>query len=187
MNSDLPKSRAICTRSFSPNDEPRGESLVRGRRASMAGMTITVARDGGRSSMARYSPPVIILIALLCAGVIPPFVFLAYSSLHELDPSGAFGAFTFGHFAAIFSSRTFGSAIVNSAVYSSGLGAARAGDRRDPGLARGADRRFPAAGSLCVLDRIARHSLRSLYRCLDFVPRQSRSGQCLLATDVRRH
>lgn len=86
----------------------------------MAGMTITVARDGGRSSMARYSPPVIILIALLCAGVIPPFVFLAYSSLHELDPSGAFGAFTFGHFAAIFSSRTFGSAIVNSAVYSLG-------------------------------------------------------------------
>jgi iron(III) transport system permease protein len=86
----------------------------------MVGMTITVARDGGRSSMARYSPPVIILIALLCAGVIPPFVFLAYSSLHELDPSGAFGAFTFGHFAAIFSSRTFGSAIVNSAVYSLG-------------------------------------------------------------------
>ena len=95
--------------------------LVRGRRASMAGMTITIARDGGRSSMVRrYSPQVIILIALLCAGVIPPFVFLAYSSLHELDPSGAFGAFTFGHFAAIFSSRTFGSVIVNSAVYSLG-------------------------------------------------------------------
>ena len=87
----------------------------------MAGMTIAVARDGGRPSMARhYSPQVIILIALLCAGVIPPFVFLAYSSLHELDPSGAFGAFTFGHFAAIFSSRTFGSVIVNSAVYSLG-------------------------------------------------------------------
>jgi iron(III) transport system permease protein len=87
----------------------------------MAGMTIAVARDGGRSSMARrHSPQVIILIALLCAGVIPPFVFLAYSSLHELDPSGAFGAFTFGHFTAIFSSRTFGSVIVNSAVYSLG-------------------------------------------------------------------
>src|SRR5258708_21218499 len=84
-------------------------------------MTIAVARDGGRSSMARrYSPQVIVLIALLCAGVIPPFVFLAYSSLHELDPSGAFGAFTFGHFAAIFSSRTFGSVIVNSAVSSLG-------------------------------------------------------------------
>lgn len=86
----------------------------------MAGMTIAVARDGGRSSMARYSPQVVILIALLCAGVIPPFVFLAYSSLHELDPTGAFGAFTFGHFAAIFSSRTFGSVIANSAVYSLG-------------------------------------------------------------------
>ena len=84
-------------------------------------MTIAVARGGGRSSMVRRtSPQVIILIALLCAGVMPPFVFLAYSSLHELDPSGAFGAFTFGHFAAIFSSRTFGSVIVNSAVYSLG-------------------------------------------------------------------
>jgi iron(III) transport system permease protein len=84
-------------------------------------MTIAVARDGGRSSVIRrHSPQVIILIALLCAGVIPPFVFLVYSSLHELDPSGAFGAFTFGHFTAIFSSRTFGSAIINSAVYSLG-------------------------------------------------------------------
>jgi iron(III) transport system permease protein len=87
----------------------------------MAGMTIAVARDGGRSSMAhRTSPQVIILIALLCAAVIPPFVFLAYSSLHDLDASGGFGAFTFGHFAAIFSSRTFGSVILNSAVYSLG-------------------------------------------------------------------
>src|ERR1043165_6911635 len=84
-------------------------------------MMIAIARDGGRSSMAhRASPQVIILIALLCVGVIPPFVFLAYSSLHELDPSGAFGAFTLGHFAAIFKGRTFSSVIVNSAVYSLG-------------------------------------------------------------------
>jgi len=84
-------------------------------------MTIAVARDSGWSSTARrISPQVVILIALLCAGVIPPFVFLAYSSLHELDPSGGFGTFTFGHFAAIFGSRTFGSVIVNSAVYSLG-------------------------------------------------------------------
>jgi iron(III) transport system permease protein len=83
-------------------------------------MTIAAARDGGRSSTVRYSPQVVILSVLLCAGVIPPFVFLAYSSLHELDPTGGFGAFTFGHFAAIFSSRTFGSVIVNSAVYSLG-------------------------------------------------------------------
>ena len=106
-------------------------------------MTIAVARDGGRSSTARYSPQVIVLIALLCVGVIPPFVFLAYSSLHELDPSGAFGVFTFGHFAAIFSSRTFNSVIVNSAVYSLGsallalvIGAAQAwlAERTDAAL-----------------------------------------------------
>ncbi len=106
-------------------------------------MTIAVARDGGRSSTARYSPQVIVLIALLCVGVIPPFVFLAYSSLHELDQSGAFGVFTFGHFAAIFSSRTFNSVIVNSAVYSLGsallalvIGAAQAwlAERTDAAL-----------------------------------------------------
>jgi iron(III) transport system permease protein len=106
-------------------------------------MTIAVARDGGRSSTARYSPQVMVLIALLCVGVIPPFVFLAYSSLHEFDPSGAFGVFTFGHFAAIFSSRTFGSVIVNSAVYSLGsallalvIGAAQAwlAERTDAAL-----------------------------------------------------
>jgi iron(III) transport system permease protein len=82
---------------------------------------MAVARDGGRSStIRRTSPQVVILVALLCAGVIPPFVFLAYSSLHELDPSGAFGAFTLGHFAAIFGNRTFSSVILNSAVYSLG-------------------------------------------------------------------
>jgi iron(III) transport system permease protein len=87
----------------------------------MAEMTIAIARGGGRSSMIRrHSPQVIILIALLCAAVVPPFAFLAYSSLHELDASGGFGAFTFGHFAAIFSSRTFGSVIVNSVTYSLG-------------------------------------------------------------------
>src|SRR6185295_4303400 len=106
-------------------------------------MTIAVARDGGRSSTARYSPQVIVLTVLFCVSIIPPFVFLAYSSLHELDPSGAFGAFTFGHFAAIFSSRTFNSVLVNSAVYSLGsallalvIGAAQAwlAERTDAAL-----------------------------------------------------
>ena len=73
----------------------------------MDGMTMTIARGRSRSStIRRHSPQVIILTVLLCVSIIPPFVFLAYSSLHELDPSGAFGALTFWHFAAIFSSRT---------------------------------------------------------------------------------
>jgi len=82
---------------------------------------MTIARGRSRSStIRRHSPQVIVLTVLFCVSIIPPFVFLAYSSLHELDPSGAFGAFTFGHFAAIFSSRTFNSVLVNSAVYSLG-------------------------------------------------------------------
>ena len=82
---------------------------------------MTIARGRSRSStIRRHSPQVIVLTVLFCVSIIPPFVFLAHSSLHELDPSGAFGAFTFGHFAAIFSSRTFNSVLVNSAVYSLG-------------------------------------------------------------------
>src|SRR5438132_5425938 len=86
-------------------------------------MTMTVGREGGRSlTIRRYSLKVVLLTAVFCAAIIPPFVFLAYSSLHQLDPSGAFGAFTFEHFTAIFKSRAFGPTLVNSAVYS--LGAA---------------------------------------------------------------
>jgi iron(III) transport system permease protein len=110
----------------------------------MDGMTMTVAREGGRSStVRRVSPQVVLLAVLLAAGIIPPFVFLAYSSLHELDASGGFGAFTLGHFAAIFSSRTFGSVLANSALYSLGsallalvIGAAQAwlAERTDASL-----------------------------------------------------
>jgi iron(III) transport system permease protein len=62
----------------------------------------------------------LILIVLLAAGVIPPFVFLALSSLHEIDATGALGAFTFDHFTTIFSSRAFGPTLLNSALYSLG-------------------------------------------------------------------
>jgi iron(III) transport system permease protein len=66
------------------------------------------------------SPQALVLIALLAAGIVPPFVFLAYSSVHELDAAGGFGAFTFGHFAAIFGSRAFGPTLLNSILYALG-------------------------------------------------------------------
>src|ERR1043165_6903955 len=107
-------------------------------------MTLTIGRTGGRASIARrVSLPVIMLIVLLSAGVIPPFVFLLYSSLHHLDSEGAFGALTFAHFAAIFSSRAFGPTLLNSLVYSFGsallalvIGAAQAwlAERTDASL-----------------------------------------------------
>lgn len=87
----------------------------------MDGMTLGAARRGGRfSTIGRIPSQVVLLTVLLCAAIIPPFVFLAYSSLHQLDASGAFGAFTFEHFAAIFSSRTFGPMLLNSAIYALG-------------------------------------------------------------------
>lgn len=66
------------------------------------------------------APQVAILIVLLCVAIVPPFVFLSYSSLHQLDASGAFGAFTLEHFAAIFSSRALGPMLLNSVVYALG-------------------------------------------------------------------
>ena len=53
-------------------------------------------RPGSRRVFALRRVPlkVIGLIALFSAGIIPPFVFLIYSSLHQLDSSGAFGALT---------------------------------------------------------------------------------------------
>jgi iron(III) transport system permease protein len=66
------------------------------------------------------SPAAWILISLLAAGIVPPFIFLALSSLHEVDATGGFGAFTFDHFTTIFSSRAFGPTVLNSALYSLG-------------------------------------------------------------------
>src|ERR1041384_1339756 len=98
-------------------------------------MTLSIGRTGGRASIARrVSLPVIMLIVLLSAGVIPPFVFLLYSSLHHLDSEGAFGALTFAHFAAIFSSRAFGPTLLNSpgSLFCPALPAALVGRARGP-------------------------------------------------------
>src|SRR5580692_9486503 len=83
-------------------------------------MTLAITRAGRGASIGRVPAPVIILIALLAAGIVPPFVFLAYSSTHLLDPSGGFGEFTLGHFTGIISSRAFGPTLLNSALYSFG-------------------------------------------------------------------
>jgi iron(III) transport system permease protein len=67
-----------------------------------------------------YPLKVVVLIALAGVAILPPFLFLAYASLHQLDASGGFGAFTFGHFAAIFAERAFGPTLVNSLFYALG-------------------------------------------------------------------
>jgi iron(III) transport system permease protein len=79
-------------------------------------------RTGRLLASRRYPLKVIALIALLSAGTIPPFVFLIYSSLHQLDAAGAYGALTFANFAAVFSDRALATTLINSALYP--LGAA---------------------------------------------------------------
>jgi ABC-type Fe3+ transport system permease subunit len=68
----------------------------------------------------RYPLRMVILGVLAGAAILPPFLFLAYASLHQLDASGGFGASTFSHFAAIFAERTFGPTLVNSLSYALG-------------------------------------------------------------------
>jgi iron(III) transport system permease protein len=73
-------------------------------------------------ALRRYPLKVVLLIGLLSAGIIPPFVFLIYSSLHQLDADGASGALTFANFTAIFNDRSLATTLVNSLLYP--LGAA---------------------------------------------------------------
>lgn len=91
--------------------------------ASPAGRITTDAEPGRRlSAVRRYPLKVIVLIAILSAGIIPPFVFLLYSSLHQLDADGAFGAVSFANFATVFSDRALATTLINSVLYP--LGAA---------------------------------------------------------------
>jgi iron(III) transport system permease protein len=66
------------------------------------------------------TPKVVVLALLLGLGVLPPFLFLALSSLHQIAPDGTFGAPTLRHFEAIFSEGAIGRLLLNGAVYSLG-------------------------------------------------------------------
>jgi iron(III) transport system permease protein len=83
------------------------------------------------------------LIFVLAAAIIPPFLFLGYSSLHLIDARGGFGAFTLSNFSSIFAGRALGAMLVNSVLYPLGsavlalvLGAAQAwlAERTDASL-----------------------------------------------------
>jgi iron(III) transport system permease protein len=66
------------------------------------------------------TPKVAVLAALFCLGMLPPFIFLALSSLHHFQPDGSFGDFTLDHFVVIFTDRRFALLLFNSGVYSLG-------------------------------------------------------------------
>ena len=66
------------------------------------------------------TPKVAVLAALFCLGVLPPFVFLALSSLHHFQPDGSYSDFTLDHFIEIFTDRRFALLLFNSGVYSLG-------------------------------------------------------------------
>ena len=89
----------------------------------------TGARSGADRIVAvlRYPLRVVVLIGILAAGIIPPFVFLVYSSLHQLGADGAFGALTVVNFTAIFHDRALATTLINSVLYPAGAAAVALG------------------------------------------------------------
>ncbi len=131
---------------------------------------------GGTLSMGRFSPAVIALIVVLVVAIVPPFLFLGYSSLHLLDARGGFGAFTLGNFAAIFTGRTLAPMLINSVLYPLGAAVWRSCWCRT-GLVGGTDRCEPAAAPIPNGDHIARHPLCALHCGVAAFPRSCRPIQ----------
>ena len=60
--------------------------------------------NGGRAKRARlrFSPLVLVLIAILLVLILPPTFFLVDVSLHTTKPDGSFGVFTFSYYRELF-------------------------------------------------------------------------------------
>ena len=55
----------------------------------------SIAASVGRSRPGRgFTPKVAILVLLLALGIVPPFLFLLFSSLHQFNPDGSYGPFS---------------------------------------------------------------------------------------------
>src|SRR6185437_15138044 len=52
--------------------------------------------------------------------ILPPSLFLLDVSLHNTNPDGSLGAFTFAHYNQLFASRFFLSSLANTAIYAIG-------------------------------------------------------------------
>jgi iron(III) transport system permease protein len=68
----------------------------------------------------RFSPLVLVLLAIMLLAVAPPVMFLVNASLHETLPDGSPGAFTFRYYEQLVYGRFFMSSLVNTLIYSCG-------------------------------------------------------------------
>ena len=73
-----------------------------------------------RSAFRSPRPTVAVLLFILALAVIPPFIFLVYSSFHTFNPDGSFGSATLANFIQLFTDPRFFRSLFRSAVYALG-------------------------------------------------------------------
>jgi len=88
----------------------------------MSSSPVNARRIAARPPLSRLgvTPKAAILVLLLAAGTIPPFIFLLFASLHHFNPDGSFASATLAHFAELFTSGAFFTSLRNSVIYSFG-------------------------------------------------------------------
>ena len=73
-----------------------------------------------RSAFRSPRPTVAVLLFILALAVIPPFIFLVYSSFHTFNPDGSFGPATFANFVQLFTDPKFFRSLMRSVAYALG-------------------------------------------------------------------
>jgi iron(III) transport system permease protein len=73
-----------------------------------------------RSAFRSPRPTVAVLLVILALAVIPPFIFLVYSSFHTFNPDGSFGSATLANFIQLFTDPRFFRSLWRSAAYAFG-------------------------------------------------------------------
>ena len=68
----------------------------------------------------RFSPLVLVLLAIMLIAVAPPVIFLINASLHETLPDGSPGVFTLRYYEQLVSGRFFMPSLINTLIYACG-------------------------------------------------------------------
>ena len=68
----------------------------------------------------RFSPLVLVLLAIMVLAVAPPVIFLVNASLHETLPDGSPGLFTLRYYEQLVSGRFFMPSLINTLIYACG-------------------------------------------------------------------
>ncbi len=77
-------------------------------------------KDWRLADSLRFSPLVLVLLAILLLAVAPPVMFLVNASLHETLPDGSPGVFTFRYYEQLVSGRFFVPSLINTLIYACG-------------------------------------------------------------------